>query len=36
MMTGGEVAFMTMVLVMFFAFIVVIGTLSQTQKKRGK
>lgn len=33
-MTGGETAYMTMVLVLFFTFIVVVGTLSQTQKKR--
>ena len=32
--TGGEIAFMSMVLVLFFAFIIVIGTLSQTQEKR--
>jgi hypothetical protein len=33
-MTAGEVAYMTMVLVLFFAFIAVIGTISQTQTKR--
>lgn len=33
-MTGGEVAYITMALVMFFTFIIVVGTLSQTQKKR--
>jgi len=33
-MTGGEVAYMTMVLGLFFLFIIVIGTLSQTQTKR--
>lgn len=33
-MTGGETAYLTMVLVLFVGFIVVIGVLSQTQKKR--
>ncbi len=35
-MTGGESAYLTMVLVLFFGFIIVIGTLSQTQKKRSE
>ena len=35
-MTGGETAYITMVLVMFFIFIAVVGTLSQTQTKREK
>lgn len=35
-MTDGEIAYLTMVLVLFVAFIIVVGTLSQSQKKRGK
>lgn len=35
-MTGGETAYMTLVLVMLFLFVAVVGTLSQTQNKREK
>ncbi len=35
-MTGGETAYLTLVLVLFFGFIIVIGALSQTQKKRNE
>ena len=35
-MTDGEIAYLTMVLVLFVTFVVVIGTLSQSQTKRDK
>ncbi len=33
-MTDGEIAYMSMVLVLFFCFIIVIGCLSLSQQKR--
>jgi hypothetical protein len=33
-MSSGEIAYLSMVLVLFFAFLFVIGFVSQTQEKR--
>lgn len=33
-MTDGEIAYMTMVLVLFVAFVVIVGVASETQNKR--
>ena len=34
LMTDGEIAFLTMVVVLFIAFLVIVGVASQTQDKR--
>lgn len=33
-MTDGEIAYISMVMILFFAFIIVIGTLTTIQEKR--
>ena len=33
-MTSGEIAYLSMVLVLFVAFLVIVGSVSQTQNKR--
>ena len=33
-MTDGEIAYFSMVMVLFFSFVIVVGTLTTTQKKR--
>lgn len=33
-MTDGEIAYLSMVLILFVAFLAVVGTASQTQNKR--
>jgi hypothetical protein len=33
-MTDGEIAYLSMVMILFLSFIIVIGTLTTTQKKR--
>lgn len=33
-MTDGEIAYMSMVMILFFGFIIVIGSLSMSQEKR--
>ena len=33
-MTDGEIAYISVVMILFFSFIIVIGTLTMTEKKR--